>query len=562
LQTATNFLSRACAYFRSLSLTEQALDISQPQNPDSASFPLQYSRPAAIPNFIPVGFKTLATDPVLRARIPVESISTVSMQSPVVATPRLLAVERVGVKRKPPPNAAPPASPAKPKKLTLEAARAAALKVLCRTAAKDIGDQLKGHNTQYASLIPGVDCEDMIAKVFEDVLDSAPPGTKTKNGADWEKWSIFCASAGVPAWRGDLRAHGGVDPAGYWGECFLQAAAFMEELRVIQPRSKLDPAAKPASVTLIDTVRRIHKYFGVSMAPPKIMNGMLKSANVRFIENHGQSAFDPNRKAPYTNEQLAAICLLPRGTVLDGVVVSHECRKWRSLELLVHYLAQTGMRKADALNLNIDSVVFEYRGHKLTHIDRRVVDALDSTCWAIGKPGKSKSDPLGKHWAPFPVYLPVIFNAPVNAAKQLYQYYADFPVGAEERKSTPLFTDENGVRLTTSFLAAALKSIFKALPPAMGLSPTTHSWHSFRIHLACALKAAGADNDRIKSMVRWVSDDSLNIYARDNRDVYGEWLRKASVSDVRSVTVASLPVMDDDMAFAVLNSIMEDLSVQ
>jgi hypothetical protein len=178
------------------------------------------------------------------------------------------------------------------------------------------------------------------------------------------------------------------------------------------------------------------------------------------------------------------------------------------------------------------------------------------------KPGKSKSDPLGKHWAPFPVYLPVIFNAPVNAAKQLYQYYADFPVGAEERKSTPLFTDENGVRLTTSFLAAALKSIFKALPPAMGLSPTTHSWHSFRIHLACALKAAGADNDRIKSMVRWVSDDSLNIYARDNRDVYGEWLRKASVSDVRSVTVASLPVMDDDMAFAVLNSIMEDLSVQ
>jgi hypothetical protein len=65
----------------------------------------------------------------------------------------------------------------------------------------------------------------------------------------------------------------------------------------------------------------------------------------------------------------------------------------------------------------------------------------------------------------------------------------------------------------------------------------------------------------LKKMVRWISDDSLKIYARDNRDTYGDWLKKASVSNVKSVQVANLPIMDDDMAFAVLNSVLETLEL-
>ena len=157
------------------------------------------------------------------------------------------------------------------------------------------------------------------------------------------------------------------------------------------------------------------------------------------------------------------------------------------------------------------------------------------------------------------MYLPVVMEAPVCAAKKLYQYYSDFPVEAVRRHKQPMFVDNGGKRLTRSFLTRVLWSMFDHIPPALGLSAKTHSWHSFRIHLACALKAAGADNDRIKSMVRWVSDDSLQIYARDNRDVYGDWLRRASIADVRSVSVANLPTIDDDMAFAALDSLMGSL---
>jgi hypothetical protein len=434
-----------------------------------------------------------------------------------------------------------------------------ALQQLCTVAARDIAAQLKSVGSQYRALIPGVDVEDMIAQVFRDVLDTAPQGTKIKNGADWEKWELFCGRAGVSSWRGDLRAHAGGDPAGFWGECFLQAAAFIDELRTIQPRSSSDPAAKPASVTIVDSVRRIHKYFGVTMAPPKIVNGILKSANVRFIKNHGQEAFDPSRKEPFTNPQLAALTLLPEGTKLKGVVVDKTDQCWRSIAMLIDIMAQSGMRLADALNLNAAAVVFEFKDMLLQHVDHRVTELLTQDDWALLKPGKSKSDPLGQHWAPFPVYLPIVHGASVCAAKKLYEYYSDFPTGADQRQKQPMFVDNNGKRLTRYFLTKVLWSMFEQIPPSMGLSNKTHSWHSFRIHLACALKAAGADNDRIKSMVRWVSDDSLRIYARDNRNIYGDWLRKASMADVHSVSVANLPTIDDDMAFAVLDSLMGSL---
>ncbi len=57
-----------------------------------------------------------------------------------------------------------------------------------------------------------------------------------------------------------------------------------------------------------------------------------------------------------------------------------------------------------------------------------------------------------------------------------------------------------------------------------------------------------------------LTDNLLNRYARDNRDEYGDWLGKASLSDITSVQFASLPFIDDDMAFAVFNSIMDAVS--
>ena len=76
-----------------------------------------------------------------------------------------------------------------------------------------------------------------------------------------------------------------------------------------------------------------------------------------------------------------------------------------------------------------------------------------------------------------------------------------------------------------------------------------YSWHSFRIYLACALRAAGASAGEIQALCRWVTEQSLAIYARMNETDYVHWLRRAAVADVNSVRATSLaavcPPTDD-----------------
>ena len=65
------------------------------------------------------------------------------------------------------------------------------------------------------------------------------------------------------------------------------------------------------------------------------------------------------------------------------------------------------------------------------------------------------------------------------------------------------------------------------------------SMHSWRIHLACALLAAGASTATIQCMLRWRSEDALRIYARINDFKYADWLTAAGQADVTSVRTTS-----------------------
>ena len=73
-----------------------------------------------------------------------------------------------------------------------------------------------------------------------------------------------------------------------------------------------------------------------------------------------------------------------------------------------------------------------------------------------------------------------------------------------------------------------------------------YSWHSARIYLATALLAAGASAGQIQSLCRWVSEQSLHIYARMSETSYSYWLSRALAADPRSVRTTSLPALDDE----------------
>ena len=89
------------------------------------------------------------------------------------------------------------------------------------------------------------------------------------------------------------------------------------------------------------------------------------------------------------------------------------------------------------------------------------------------------------------------------------------------------------------------------LPPSGADTQTAlYTWHSARIYLACALLAAGASSGQIQALCRWVSEQSLHIYARLNETTYSYWLGRAMAAPVNSSRttslVAGIPPTDDD----------------
>ena len=437
--------------------------------------------------------------------------------------------------------------------LTAKERRRQALVKVAEAAARDIAVSL----ALDVSLV-SVNVQEMMASIFKSILSTVPAGTADKDGRDWELWSNVMAELGVPAWRGDIAAHRGHDVTGYWREVVFQAIAYFRVLKQTKPRQRrLDAngnviAAKPESATVVKSVRRIHGYFGVQMAHSKVYASILKSATITFIENHGLSALMPRRKAPFTNGELRSMLLVPVGTQLASVVVGMS-RAWRSVEMLVHVLAQSGFRLADALRMNRDAVHFDFKNSAFPFADVDMLLQLQSTDYALLTPQRTKSDPLGSYWSPHPVYLSCSTSGHLQAGRVMYQYDVDFPVSLDRRAAEPLFAGDAGNRMTRQQLEAVLKAWLQLV----GMDHETHSWHSFRVHLAVALKSAGADNARIKAMVRWVSDSSLNIYARDNKHVYADWLRRAQQADVSSVYVHSLPEFDEDAHYARLRQILD-----
>ena len=335
---AEAFIHRSCDYFRSLSALEQGRAVSQAQNADSASNPdwvevhpaMPFSNTTSLNPGVNIncGSPSVRDDLVLRLDGECTSNRASPLQHSVIGRLRsppppakrprcvlpspLLApsltedrtttmhavsvVQRVSTQlphcdswkqqRKDPPRLA------GLKSLTaLQRSRQLLLHDVAREAAADIAKHAGAPAGTLAMLNQSNNLCESLSSMFISILDTVPAGTAAKNMQDWEKWHAFTHEHGLSAWRGNVKAHQGFDVSEYWGEQMLQAMAFMSELRCITPRSRNSLAAKPTSVTICSSVRRIHKYFGVTMAAGKVTAALLKSQVLMFIENHGQSGF-------------------------------------------------------------------------------------------------------------------------------------------------------------------------------------------------------------------------------------------------------------------------------
>ena len=112
-----------------------------------------------------------------------------------------------------------------------------------------------------------------------------------------------------------------------------------------------------------------------------------------------------------------------------------------------------------------------------------------------------------------------------------------------QRDAAPLFSSEPGVAFFRSAIDAALRDALLCFVSADRAS--TYSFHSWRIRLACKLRAAGCDNPTIQALVRWNTDRAIALYARYEREDYWSILQRAGRHDATSVQFTALPELDE-----------------
>ena len=101
--------------------------------------------------------------------------------------------------------------------------------------------------------------------------------TLSRDALAWRRWTEFFAGVRTKPWRLDRNAHSVTGPAGFDRESRLLCAFLVYCLELIQPRSRMSKAAKPASAfKVIDGVRSCHRRAGIFMVSTKQLAMVMK----------------------------------------------------------------------------------------------------------------------------------------------------------------------------------------------------------------------------------------------------------------------------------------------
>ena len=164
-------------------------------------------------------------------------------------------------------------------------------------------------------------------------------------------------------------------------------------------------------------------------------------------------------------------------------------------------------------------------------------------------PVASKSDPFNMNWGGCVMTFDVIQGEHMSVAIAMQRLEAAYPVPPHERAGYPLFFDVGALRssegppppVSSSWLTRRFEALLKiAIGPAQAAE---RSWHSWRVTLACALRAAvdadhpdGRGLDVIKLFGRWRSDAAVKLYARLTPDAYAKHVSASLRADAARLT--------------------------
>ena len=379
-------------------------------------------------------------------------------------------------------------------------------------------------------------CEIAVDAMGGGDVDHPTSGAKSA----WKAWLGYCSWAGVLPWRTDAAAALGSSEAARQRETVIWVNALM----YIYPRMKPAPGRKehpkPASaLAILQHIRRMHVKLDVPVISLRPCVRAMQKLIEEWVEEYSVEALQPRRKAALTAQ---LIIELVRLVAVDPTLSDGDRPAWVAVW---HLLAQTGFRKAevalaDGVSFNKfciswDNIKWSVGGKVYPALTPALRNLMTDGDYLIVRPPPSKADPFALRWGISPIYLPYIEAAPICAARAVadLEIIRQPPTG--KRSKTPLFATAAGAPFRRSNVTNHFDSWMARVGGARGWeagASKKYSCHSFRVHLACALAAAGASDMRIQSMLRWASVDALHCYKQTAVETYGAWVAAASAVDI------------------------------
>ena len=363
--------------------------------------------------------------------------------------------------------------------------------------------------------------------------------TAQDKGSNWVWWSKWCATWRTSPLRNYHHSFASLKEART--EIFLQAAAVPWILQRMKPGKGRSRPLPSSAAAVIRGVRRLHVARGFELPPLTLVNRMIKGICDEYLELHGPESLEPHRKEPFTAD------IIRKLLVWYQAFIPTEERKLM-LCVATTLLAQSGLRKAEIASIkrvftrkcmSRASVAWLIDG--VLHADptpQQLARLVPGRDFAVVKPPPSKSDRFGEVWGNLPIYLLYEPDQAINAATWLRKLELEHPTTGDTRSATPLFQLEDGKPPSSSTLDEHLKQALAQVAPDV---KHLHSWHSFRIYLACSLKAAGCQDSEIQALCRWQTLESLRIYARLNAEDYAAFLARAQATDISQIQSANIP---------------------
>ena len=263
----------------------------------------------------------------------------------------------------------------------------------------------------------------------------------------------------------------------------------------MKPRSKTSGAASPISAwDAYKKSRWVLRALGCLLSPldkvRKTLKGLLRS----YVLKYDDAVLAPKRKQSFSRAQEARMQAILESAAIPGWTAAEH----NMILDAIRVSRCSGARKAE---LCLDGGDHHFtRAHVLWYIGNKEVEPTIENIMRANRvvviPTASKADPINMFWGSYRITFDLIEGEHMSAALALKHLELAFPCAVEDRRKFPLVFDPSKYArggppppaVSRSWLTRRFATLLREVMDEK--LAAERSWHSWRVTLACSLRAA------------------------------------------------------------------------